>query len=66
MNTTCVIQIMKVASLVSVKNENCVLSECDKCKTSNLNLEDFDGDENENLENCSDSSDNGNSAKICF
>ena len=47
-------------------DKSCMLSECKKCKTSNLNLEDFDKDEHENEESCSDSIDNENSANICF
>ena len=43
-----------------------MLSECEKCKNSNLNLEDLDEDENENEESCSGSTDSENSAKICF
>ena len=47
-------------------NEGCMLSECEKCKTSNLHLEDFDEDESENEESYSDSIYYKNSAKICF
>ena len=56
MIATCLIQMMKVA----------MLRECGKCKTSNLDLDDFDEDESENEGSCSDSRKNENSAKICL
>lgn len=56
MIATRLIQMMKVA----------MLRECGKCKTSNLDLDDFDEDESENEGSCSDSRKNENSAKICL
>ena len=56
MIATRLIQMMKVA----------MLRECGKCKTSNLNLDDFDEDESENEGSCSDSRKNENSKKISF
>ena len=43
-----------------------MITECEKCKISNLNLEIVDEDGRENEESFSDSSHGGNSAKIYF
>ena len=44
-------------------NKSCMFSECEKCKTPSLNLDDFDEGKSENEESCSESSDSKNPDK---
>ena len=43
-----------------------MITECEKCKISNLNVENVDEDRRENEESFSGSNHGGNSAKTCF